>query len=209
MGSISAKQGSGLLEVAMYRSWVVGLMLSSCFSAAAAQPQQTETGSRIRVTHTCHVNDDGSVRCDMGTSARQWSDTGLFVGMQGDTLLLESSQYKTPVRLPLSAIQRVEVRLGGGSRWKMGSTIGLLVGATTGGVISANHGSSGPNDIVPREAYVGAGIVLGAACGFAAGAITGSFFKTDRWVSQPIGALGLVALNTSPNAYAMSIRLRF
>src|SRR5262249_1447750 len=126
-------------------------------------------------------------------------------------LLLKDPEYKAVVRLPLSAIQRIEVPLGDESRWKMGSTIGLLVGAASGAAIGAAHDrSNGPNDFVfPKELNVAAGIVSGAACGFVAGAITGSFFKTDRWVSQPIGAIGLVALNTGGSAYAMSFRLRF
>lgn len=195
----------------MHRIWIILLILALAPRRAAAQLPESAPDSRIRVTHNCRVADDGSVRCYSGSSARHWRHTGTFVGVHSDTLFLQNPDYQTEVRLPLTAIQRLEVSHGEQSRWRMGSTIGLVVGALAGGAIGGADGanSRADFDVAPTEAYVAGGIILGATAGFVAGAITGSFFKTDRWIEQPVLAMGFVEPQSSTKACAMSIRLRF
>lgn len=190
----------------MRRNWIILLILASVPRGAAAQQLETAPGARIRVTHTCHVADDGSVRCDSGSYARHWRDTGTFVEVRNDTLVLQTAEHQNGLRLPLTAVQRLEIPDGQESRWKRGSTIGTVLGAVAGGVVG---GANGADDFAPKEAHVAGGIILGAVAGFAVGAITGSLFKTEHWVSQPILAMGLIEPQCSTKAYAMSIRFRF
>lgn len=187
------------------------LILTSAFGSAVAQPSDPGPDSRVRVTHTCRIGKNGAVRCDVGKSAQLRRHTGNFLGVHGDSLLLQIPSRQTEVRLPLTAVRRLEVSHGQDTRWKAGSTIGLLAGAVAGGVIgNARRPDGGASfGFTPVEAYVAGGMILGAAAGFVAGAITGSWFKTDHWLDQPALAMEPLDPQHGMNAYAVSIRLRF
>jgi hypothetical protein len=191
----------------MHRSWVVSLILASALRGAAAQQPGAAPGSRIRVTHTCRVADDGSTRCYSRRSGRLWRHTGTFVGVHSDTMLLKIAEHQAEVHLPLTALRRLETPHGQKSRWAMGAGIGLLTGAVAGGVIGGASGASSDPDFAGLHAI--AGFILGVPAGFVVGAIAGSFFKTDRWVAVPISAMGPMEPHSSTNAYGISIRLWF
>jgi len=191
----------------MHTSWMVPLILASALSSAAAQQPGTAPGSRIRVTHSCRVPDDGSPRCYSRRSGLLWRHTGTLVGVRSDTLLLQIAEHQAEVHLPLASLRRLETPHGQKSRWATGAGIGLLAGAVAGGVIGGAIGASSDPDFAGLHAL--AGIILGAPVGFGVGAIAGSFFKTDRWVAVPISAMGPVDTHSGGKAYGISIRLSF
>jgi hypothetical protein len=127
--------------------------------------------------------------------------------VRSDTLLFQIAEHQAEVRLPLTALRRLETPHGQKSRWATGAGIGLLAGAVAGGVIGGAIGASSDPDFAGLHAL--AGIILGAPAGFAVGAVAGSFFKTDRWVAVPISAIGAIKPHSGAQAYGISIRLWF
>ncbi len=191
----------------MHRSWIVSLILGSALRGAAAQQPATAPGSRIRVTHHCQLADAGAARCDLLRSGSRWRHTGTLVGVQSDTLLLRLPARQADVRLPLMAIRRVEVPIGKKSAWGTGAKIGLLAGAVVGAAVGNAVGSNSDPGFAALHAI--AGIILGAPAGLIAGGITGAFLKTDRWVTQPITAIGPMGPQGTATAYGISLRVRF
>jgi hypothetical protein len=186
---------------------IVPLILASALSSVAAQEPRAAPGSRIRATHSCRVADDGSTRCFSLRSGVLRRDTGILVGVRSDTLLLQIAPDRAAVYLPLAAVQRLETPQGRKSRWARGAGIGLLGGAVAGGVIGGVVGAS--NDPEFAGLYAVVGIALGGAAGFAVGAITGSFFTTDRWVRIPRSEVGAVNARNGGVGYGISVRFSF
>ena len=115
---------------------------------------------------------------------------GLFLGAEGDDLLLGVGPRNRSVAVPFANVSRVEVR-----ERRSRSGVGAVIGALLGGVAGAIKGNSrfdpDPSPFrtggfhFSREVYITFGAVVGGVGGAVLGRIFGSFFKHDTWLDAP------------------------
>jgi hypothetical protein len=138
------------------------LLMGACPLLAQAPPdsQVLSPGSRLRVTED---------------SVRPTRFIGVVLTQRGDSLRLQTGG-SPPDRLVLrSQVVRLEVSRGQHSRWRLGATIGLLVGTAV-GVISTQGKTYDVGDNTATTQFlasVAVGGVLGAAIGAA--------IHTEQW----------------------------
>ena len=101
-------------------------------------------------------------------------------GAAGGELLLSAGSQSQRIAVPVVDVTRVEVRTR-----RSRSREGALIGAVTGAVIGDSRYERESAFHLRREIYGAAGGVVGALAGLAAGAVIGSFFKTDVWSEVP------------------------
>ena len=131
---------------------------------AGDPPNAVDVGDRVRIK---------------APSLQQGRISGRLLERAGDSFVIEHGTR--PVRVPVSAIESLEVHRGRRSRWKEGGLIGFVPGAVLGGLVGAYAAC----DDQPRDCSGAGGATAGALLvgGTTAvlGAGMGALFKVDRW----------------------------
>ena len=146
-----------------YPCIIVILLLT--VSATEAQPAPViAVGARVRVLTTA----------DTPPAGRRvpWR-VGRIVAATPDSLTIETGKSATPLTLPASAVERLEVSRGR-DRGK-----GMFVGALIGGLLAggaAATASGGDEGVPAEEAVVG-----GAVAGLMLGGVMGALAAPERW----------------------------
>lgn len=129
--------------------------------------------------------------------------TGRLVGITDEELILRGAGERT-IRVPREAVERLEVRRGGGTR-KVGALVGAAVAMAAGYALGYAAEKDCGGWCFPEVAGVGAGLLL-ALPGAVAGAALGS--AAEKWVPvAPEGAK--VAIVLRPSGASASVSIRF
>ncbi len=121
-------------------------------------------GTRVRVT------------VDAGRATRS---TGIFVAYRADSIWLQSIGASRPVPVPRSQVLRLEVSRGQRSYWRLGATVGLLLGTAI-GALTVRGKTYGLGDNTPTIQ-----VLASMALGGAIGAGVGASIHSDRWQVVP------------------------
>ena len=117
---------------------------------------------------------------------------------RGALTFVRDGAANAPTRVSLHQLEQLEVSRGTTRKTLMGGAVGAIAGVALYAVLLSRLGS---NDVTVSDAgtNVGGVLVFGVA-GFGAGAIVGSAFKSDRWVSVSLPDLraGLEAAPIEP-----------
>ena len=136
--------------------------MGSCplFAQASADTLVLSPGARLRVT------------VDSGRPTRF---IGVLLGQRPDSLRLQADGWSPFRPVPLSRVVRLEVSRGQQPHWRLGATLGALLGTAV-GVLSVQGKTYGLGDNTGTTQVL-ASIALGGALGAAIGAA----IHTDRW----------------------------
>jgi hypothetical protein len=161
---------------------LLGVLITLTFLPISAQETPAmRLGDRVRVTY--------------GTVERQEMD-GVFQGVEGTDLLVLSRETSEVHRIPTGSVERSRVYQGKKRHHWTGFGIGGGAGAVAGFALSLivvqswgcfSDGFYGLERVECETSGEGAAIVGFGLIGGLAGALIGSFIKTDRWepVSLP------------------------
>ena len=137
--------------------------------------------------------------------------TGVVVESDAEFLTVSLGSGRSPVRIPLGSIERLEVARGRRMAAKEGALWGGVVGAVLGGLAAAGIGEAmcenATNCGTSAEGYL-VGIGIFGAAGAGVGALTGLAFKTDRWVRVPIDRVR-VGIKPVPSGAGVQVSLRW
>ena len=156
--------------------------------------------STVNAQDSPQVKPGDRVRVRLGVHKR----VGNFVAWNGDSLAVTSDAEPDGLWFPVMSISRLEVSRGRKRNTLKGSWLGLVLGASAGGLVGALTYEAPPPeppcvglecllpdiDVDPgrgRRGFIGAGI--GAGIGAAIGALVGSALKTERWQEVPLDQL--------------------
>ena len=169
--------------------WILllaGALFARSFAVSELAAQETpsvEAGEWVRVHLTRRV-------------AAQLADTvdnpvvGEFVGLQGDTLLVQQPRSTGAVRLPSGAVQRFEVYHTGRSGARTGAIIGLVAGGALGFVVGQAIEDENEDYVLPPPL---SGALAGAPIGLLGGIFIGRKVKpAARW--EPVSLRRRVGL---------------
>ncbi len=168
------------------------LLASALLLPATAAAQEASVGDRVRV---------------LSPTAR-----GAFVlrGVRGDSLELGALADSSTFLVPLSTIERLDVRRprARGRGAVRGFGIGLVIGAVTGLAIGLAEGDDEEGFIVftAEEKALLAGIGLGGLGG-AAGAVVGAIAPGSRWERVSASARARIAPAPGGGGVAVSLTL--
>lgn len=180
---------------------LVALALVPHTTTLAQAPASVAVGDRVRITTPHHRGRHRLV--------------GRLAEVQQDSLVVETDDRGTRVRVPLAQAARVDVSRGRHTNIWRGMGIGMVGGAVTGAVIGATtyHKGRGPvcspNDILFCGDWTGdmgepdrgfspkSGTITFGLLGILAGGIGGAIIRTERWSSRPLG--GTARLRATPS----------
>ena len=125
-----------------------------------------------------------------------YQPVGRYLGMSGDTLLLEREAQETPLRILVERKTRIEVS----TSQTPGTGTGFLIGALAGGLFGliateerslGNMGSDGLDAVnngtsLHDNWFDGSPLLLGLAVGGLTGALIGSLYTSDTWGTLPM-----------------------
>jgi hypothetical protein len=141
--------------------------------ADAAPSGWPATGEKIRVT----------------TLRGRGRQTGVVVQTDAGFLTVSLGSGRSPVRIPVASIERLEVARGRRTAAKEGAQWGGLVGAVLGGLAVNALGAALCENArgcgASAEAHL-VGVGLFGTAGAGVGALTGLAIKTDRWERVPV-----------------------
>lgn len=151
---------------------IVALLWVSSVNLAAQEKEAIDIGARLRVA-----------AAPISTSRI----VGTLAAWNGDTLFLQTknSAFSAPLAIPRTAITRLEVNRGKGSRGKsalVGSAIGFFAAIPATWIVLKVEGGSeeiGVEDVVVGSLFFGAG-------GIVLGGVVGSLFPRERWEDIPV-----------------------
>ena len=180
-------------------------LLLACASALSAQDTTfVYQGARVRVKFeqiTPVTDRYGAV--SLGSESVRL--VGEVTALESDTLILLPEDAGVPLTIPRRDIDKIEVSQGKKSNWLKGGVVGggaMLVVAVALGLAAS--------DLCPEEANcagrTAAVAALGAGLGFAMGASTSAFSKSERWKEAELPAPPPVTLNVGQDG---SVRLAF
>lgn len=176
------------------------------------------TSASLRAQATAPASVGERVRITTPTQRGGYRYVGSVVGVQGDTLLLRTSDLATPRPVAIGEISALEVSLGRRGNVRRGLLWGSAVGATLGGIVGAvtykKPDCAGATffcgDVTPnRSADVVAGAIVGALAGLAVGGIWGASHPSERWARRSLGTGTRVGLAPSGRGAAVSLVARF
>jgi hypothetical protein len=117
---------------------------------------------------------------------------GSFIGVSGDTLLLQTETQTTPSAIPFTSLSRLEVIRGRKSNSGKGALYGFIGGAVVGAISGAVAGEQYIGDIqITTAAVVALASGLGGSVGALGGLLVGASIETDRWEEVPPDRLRL------------------
>ena len=156
---------------------------------AGAQARTLEPGNRIRVTLPVEK------KAAFGRmNARR---VGSLVEVTTDSLTI-LTETGTPLKLPLSGVERLDVSLGTTRMIQRGALTGGAFGGALVGIIAAVGTSDRSNACPPEEWCLGfqfdvspgvaftAGFLMGMLPGAAIGALAGTAIRADKWAEVPL-----------------------
>lgn len=177
-------------------SFAVACLLAALASEASGQSETLTTGTRIRVTSPIHNLDQHVVT----------------VGeIRGDSVVV--NDRTGPHTIALANVTALDVSRGTRNRVARDGLIGLGVGAATGIALMA-AADDGCDDaqfcIVPvsESQFAAAGALVLGAAGFLAGAVIGTFDRTEIWEPQNHGLKAALRSSRSQGV-ALSISRSF
>lgn len=139
---------------------------------AAVRAQAVQPGAHVRI---------------LAPSAADSLITGTVLEIDSSSLLLAPAPSASSRAVPLSAIERLEVRRRGRRRTFNGGAIGFLVGAAAGYGLTRSYVRNSNCDYICGAAEAG-GSIAGAIAGIGVGAIIGSRYRDpDRWEPVHVG----------------------
>lgn len=153
----------------------VAVLISTMLSAeAGAQYASTlVSGHRVRLT---------------APSLELWRHEAVFRRFSGGTLVSDSASY------PISAVTRLDVYAGRGSRWAAGAAIGgVFAGMIGGAAFGAFCKGFRANSKYDCAGTTMAGVGIGVSGGVLVGMVIGAFIGYDRWAEVPLSRLQLTA----------------
>ncbi len=157
-----------------------------CVSPVSGQVRATPEpafgpGAHVRVTSSCP-----------GTTPARLQlcrDTGTFVGVHGDSLLISAGD--SPLLLPRARVQQVELSVGTRRHFLTGLLVGFLGGTAAGAVFAFSKADcTGSIDGPGPGACLGLAMALGGAPLGLIGAGVGATIVSDRWRAVPPESYG-------------------
>jgi hypothetical protein len=135
----------------------------------------------------------------------------ILLAREGDTLLLRALPLRreaTLVRVPLSAIERLEV--GDARSRGAGALRGLWIGGLTGILLGGTTGLlQGENGELDRAGNAAFGAALLGTAGMVIGTLFGAISPGHRWTSVELPArVGFAPIDNNTAGLALSIRTR-
>ena len=169
-----------------------------------AQSAPAAVGERVRITTPAQHG--------------QYRYVGSVVGVQGDSLLLQTSGVASPSPVAFGDIRTLEVSLGSHGNVRRGLLYGSVIGAGVGVVLGAATyekpdcagatwfcGDAAPH----RTATAVAGGVVGALAGVVVGGIWGAAHPSERWVRRALGSGTHVGVVPTGRGVTAGISARF
>lgn len=189
----------------MHRTHGIGIALVCCVLAASAEGQGAKPGDRVRV-----VQLPGKQVLVRGTMVRLSADSAVILS---DTSALAGDG--PTVTIAITGDNRLQRFAGMKRRIAAGMGIGLLLGATTGGIVGAQLYQ--PKDCsrhtcgfeYNRDGYTRFGAVIGGAAGVLIGGIVGSTRTHEVW--RPVSGLPiqLAIAPTADRSMLLAARVSF
>jgi hypothetical protein len=190
----------------MPRLLLVGVVLATGASGAAAQEFPLAAGQRVRVTAPSRGLDK---------QVAQVRET------VGDTLVIELAESSRWVvgreqimRLPPGVVTRLDISGGRKSSLGKGALYGLVGGAAVGGVLGyvSCNASTSPASCFESQEGAGIAVVYGIAGGAAVGALLGmgigALIESERWEEVPLDRVRLT-LGPRDGGVGLGTRLSF
>jgi len=177
-------------------------LLLACASALSAQDTTfVHQGARVRVTFEARTevaDHSGSIWYSLEPVRLVGSATML----KSDTLVFLPEDAESPLSIPRSRIETIEVSHGkksniGKGAW-IGAVGGVVAGAVFGALVECGDWSRGQ--------CVLAGVIIFAPGGAILGTGIGALLPSERWIEAEIPAPAPVALNVGKDG---SVRLAF
>jgi len=177
-------------------------LLLACASALSAQDTTfVHQGARVRVTfeeRTQVADQAGSIWYPL-ESVRLVGEATL---LKSDTLVFLPEDADTPLSIPHSKIEEIEVSRGKKSNIGKGAWIGAVGGLVAGAAVGALADCGGWD----QSLCVLGGVIIGAPGGAILGTGIGALLPGERWVEAEMPAPPPVALNVGKDG---SVRLAF
>jgi hypothetical protein len=135
-------------------------------------------------------------------------NVGTLTSLEGGALtFVRPGEVKTPTRVTLHQLERLEVSRGTTRKTLVGGAVGAVVSVALYAVLLSSLPSNEPSVygqdlLLPDAGTKVAGLFAFGGAGFIVGAIMGSTYKTDRWVTVSLRDLrvGSVAVPIEPEA---------
>ena len=175
-------------------------------------------GASLHAQSTAPAKVGERVRITTASQRAPHRIVGSVVGVQGDTLLLRTSDVATPRPVAIGEISTLEVSFGRSGNVRRGLLWGSAVGATLGGIVGAVTykkpecagatffcGGVAPN----RSADVVAGAIVGGLAGLAVGGIWGATHLSERWIRRPLGSGARVGIAPGSHGATLTLAARF
>jgi hypothetical protein len=169
----------------------VALLTLPC-TVAYGQTTPLATGNRVQVTSPAHRAD---------------KVVGTVLAIQNDTLVLQVEKITDPVRLPFSAITKIQVSRGQRRRVGDGLIMGGAIGAGVGMLLGFAAGDDDPGILAMSagdKAAIGA-VLLGVA-GAGLGGLLGARSTKERWEPVPLGGVA-ARIGMAPRGDGVALRL--
>lgn len=191
------------------KACAAALLLASVSSLQASDTTFVSQGVRVRVKFeqkTPIAAPSGAISYRHETVQR----VGTATGFGPDTLVIMPEDGGSPLTVPRSMIEQLEVTQGKKSSWLFGGMVGGSVGVIAGGLLGATATGLCDYDCPSEGEGAVVGALLGGAGLFGIGAGIGALFKSDRWVEAEMPARPPVALNVGTDGsvrFAVSLKL--
>ncbi|HET9002397.1 MAG TPA: hypothetical protein VFN39_00225 [Gemmatimonadaceae bacterium] len=176
------------------------------------------TSASLRAQATAPASVGERVRITTPTQRGGYRYVGSVVGVQGDSLLLQTKEMAGPRSVAIGDITALDVSLGKRGNTRRGLLYGSVIGAGLGAALAAATyqkpdcagatwfcGDATPN----RTGDAVAGGILGALTGVVVGGLWGATHPSERWVRRSLGSAARVGVAPSGRGFGVRLATRF
>ena len=175
-------------------------------------------GTSLLAQSTAPVAVGERVRITTPSQRGGYRYVGSVVGVQGDSVLLQTRDLAAPRSVAIGDITALDVSLGERGNTRRGLLYGSVIGAGLGAALAAATykkpecagatwfcGDAAPN----RTGDAVAGGILGALTGVVVGGLWGATHPSERWVRRSLGGGTRVGVASMGRGTAVTVSARF
>ena len=170
------------------------VLLTAPMPALAQQSSGVQTGSRVRVWHSCSEEYDAGARTERVHCEQE---TGTVSLLTSDSLVLQVDKQGTEQSLALATVSRLQLSTGRGGAGARGALYGGLAGAFVGGLAGlAVCSSVEDSNNSPGACAVGGALAVSIP-GALVGLMIGHSIGKEKWVDVPVEGIAMSLVPTA------------